>query len=254
MSRTAVLLLAAWTAGLAVWLRGAGVSRVRGAGRGPTGRAAWSSAVGDGPGRIVPASAGGPDRPPGARLGQAWSRVRPGPGAPVAELLAGLAGELSAGQPLADALEAAAAGLTPDPCPHARRAARVGDSIPAGLRRDARARGAHGLRALAACWEVAQGSGAGLAQAVGRLADGQRASAEAQAQLDAEVAAVRTSARLLAALPLVGLLGGHWMGADPVGWLTGSWGGRGVLLVGLALQAAGLLWLHRIVAAVRTSL
>lgn len=195
-----------------------------------------------------------PGRPPTERLTQIWSRVRPGPGVPVAELLVGLAGELASGQPLDAALEAAAAGLTPDPCPHARRAARVGDSVPAGLRRDARARGADGLRALAACWEVAQGSGAGLAQAVGRLADGQRASAEAHARLEAEVAAVRTSARLLAALPLVGLFGGHWMGADPVGWLTGSWSGGAVLLTGLALQGAGLLWLQRIVAAVRRDL
>ena len=254
VSRTAVVLVAALAAGLAVWLRGAGMSRGWAGRQGTGGRAARGLAGRAGGEEIATARVGGQGGRPGARLAQLWSRVRPGRGAPVAELLAGLAGELAAGQPLDAALEAAAAGLTPDPCPHARRAARMGDSVPAGLRRDARARGAHGLRALAACWEVAQGSGAGLAQAVDRLADGQRASAEAQAQLDAEVAAVRTSARLLAALPVVGLLGGHWMGANPIGWLAGSWVGRAVLVVGLALQAAGLLWLHRIVASVRSGI
>jgi tight adherence protein B len=183
-----------------------------------------------------------------------WARVRGRPELPVSELLAALAAELAAGQPLALALESAAAGLSPDPCPHARRAARLGEAVPEGLRRDARAHGAQGLRGLAACWEVAEGSGAGLAQAVGRLAEGHRASAQARAQLEAEVAAVRSSAKLLAALPLFGLAVGHWMGADPLGWLTGSWPGRAVLSLGLLLEVVGLAWLHRIVSSVRMGL
>ena len=124
----------------------------------------------------------------------------------------------------------------------------------AALRQDAQRPGATTLRNLAACWEVAEHSGAGLALAVSRLADSVRASQESRAQLDAEVAAVRTSARLLALLPLFGLLIGHWIGAEPIAWLLGSWIGRLVLVAGVALQLLGLAWLRRMVAGVEALL
>jgi tight adherence protein B len=172
----------------------------------------------------------------------------------VAELLAGLAAELAAGQPTTTALLEAAAGLPTVPCPRAVRAARTGGDVAGALRLDARATHSSGLRSLAACWEVAERSGAGLALAIGRLAEGLRAGDQARAELDSEVAAVRTSARLLAGLPVFGLLVGQWIGAEPLAWLTGTWTGRIVLAAGLALQAAGLLWLHRMVSAVREGL
>jgi tight adherence protein B len=89
---------------------------------------------------------------------------------------------------------------------------------------------------------------------VSRLAEGLRAAADAEAQLAGEVAAVRTSARLLAGLPLLGLLIGQWIGADPVAWLTGSWVGRAVLLTGVALQLLGMAWLRHMVASTRDGL
>jgi len=187
-------------------------------------------------------------------LARLVTRLRPGAPPPVQELLAALAAELAAGQPTALALEHAARGLRPDPCPRARHAARYGGDVAQGLRGDAAARGAESLNALAACWEVAHQSGAGLSLAVARLADGVRASEQARAELAGEVAAVRTSARLLAALPAFGLLIGHWIGAAPVSWLLGGWAGRGVLTAGLVLQGLGLLWLHRMVARVSRDL
>ena len=182
-----------------------------------------------------------------SRLG----RARRGPPPPIAELLAGLVAELRAGQPTRAALELACADLVPDPCPRARRAAAVGGDVAPALRQDARAPGAGALRGLAACWEVAEHSGAGLAEAVDRLAEGHRAALRADEQLAAEVAAVRASARILALLPAFGLLIGHWIGAQPLAWLTATWPGRVALVVGVGLQAAGLAWLHRMVAGVR---
>jgi tight adherence protein B len=172
----------------------------------------------------------------------------------VAELLTALAAELAAGQPTAAALESAAAGLDPQPCPRAVAASRSGADVAAALRADAQVPGARALRGLAACWEVSERSGAGLSVAVARLAVGLRASAEADAQLVGEIAAVRTSARLLAGLPLLGLLIGQWIGADPLTWLTGSWIGRVVLGLGVSLQIAGMAWLHRMVATTRDQL
>lgn len=197
------------------------------------------------------------DRAPG---GWAWARraltarLRPRPAASVGELLAGLTSELGAGQPTTTALLEAAAGLPTVPCPRAVRAASTSGNVAEALRLDARETNSAGLRSLAACWEVAERSGAGLALAVSRLAEGLRASEQARAELDSEVAAVRTSARLLAGLPAFGLLVGQWIGAEPLVWLTGTWTGRIVLAAGLALQAVGLLWLHRMVSAVREGL
>ena len=126
--------------------------------------------------------------------------------------------------------------------------------MPAALRADARVVGVAPLRGLAACWEVADRSGAGLALAVTRMAAGLRAAAESDAQLEGEIAAVRTSARLLAGLPLLGLLIGQWIGADSLAWLAGGWLGRGVLAAGVALQLLGIAWLHRMVRSTRAAL
>lgn len=172
----------------------------------------------------------------------------------VAELLGALVAELRAGQPTRNALVIASTGLSPPPCPRARRAAELGGDVAAALREDARVPGSGVLRGLAACWEVAEHSGAGLADAVARLAEGHRAARRADEQLAAEVAAVRASARVLALLPVLGLLLGQWIGARPLAWLGGTWPGRIALLVGLGLQALGLAWLHRLVVKARGQL
>jgi tight adherence protein B len=86
------------------------------------------------------------------------------------------------------------------------------------------------------------------------MAAGLRAAAESDAQLEGEIAAVRTSARLLAGLPLLGLLIGQWIGADPLAWLAGSWLGRGVLIVGVTFELVGILWLHRMVRSTQAAL
>jgi tight adherence protein B len=163
----------------------------------------------------------------------------------MAEFLGAFAGELSAGQPLAEALRGAAVGIQPVPCPLALRAAESGGDVPAALRLDARA-GYPELRSLAACWEVAAASGTGLASAVGRLAGTARAAAAARGELTAELAATRASGRLLMFLPLFGILTGIWIGADPINWFVSTLWGRLALLVGLALQVFAALWLRRI--------
>ena len=194
-----------------------------------------------------------PAREPGVIHGL-WIRLRPGAPPPIVELLAALSAELAAGQPTVLALQGAVAGLEPNPCPRALAACRTGADVPAALRADARAPGAAPLRGLAACWEVSDRSGAGLAMAVTRMAVGLRAAAESDAQLEGEIAAVRSSARLLAGLPLLGLLIGQWIGADPLAWLAGSWVGRGVLTAGVTFQLVGMLWLHRMVRSTQAAL
>ena len=90
--------------------------------------------------------------------------------------------------------------------------------------------------------------GAGLADALDRLVAQDRRSEEVRRQLDAHLAAPRATARMLALLPLLGLLLGFAIGGDPLGWLLGTPLGWACLVLGLLLIAAGLGWATRIVA------
>ncbi len=62
-----------------------------------------------------------------------------------------------------------------------------------------------------------------------------------------EVAGPRMSGYVMAALPAMGLLLGAGMGADPLGVLLDTTIGRVLLVVGVLLTSAGLLWSARIV-------
>jgi len=62
-----------------------------------------------------------------------------------------------------------------------------------------------------------------------------------------EVAGPRTSGYVMAVLPMLGLMLGAGMGADPVHVLMASPVGNVLLLVGMSLTCGGLLWSARIV-------
>ena len=166
----------------------------------------------------------------------------------VREAIAAVAAELRAGQPVRQALERGCAPA--DVARRARGALEWGGDIPDALRADAASPGCELLGSVAACWSVAEGRGAGLASALERLVDADRAADEVRAQLDAHLAAPRATARMLATLPLLGLVMGMAFGGDPLGWLLGSLPGRACLLAGLALIGLGLFWTSRIVARV----
>lgn len=184
---------------------------------------------------------------PGARRRRAAEHER------VIEALGALVSEVRAGQAIRRAWERALDSVTPGGArsPVAGRslsACRWGGDVVAALREDAREMQEPLLRGLAACWAVSEGAGAGLAHAVERLVEGARSSADARVQLEAHLAAPRATARLLATLPLLGLLLGVSLGGDPLAWLLGSAMGRACLAGGLALTALGLWWTGRIAA------
>jgi len=62
-----------------------------------------------------------------------------------------------------------------------------------------------------------------------------------------QVAGPRVSGYVMAALPVLGLLLGAGMGADPLKVLAHSGIGAVLLVVGVTLTCAGLLWSARIV-------
>jgi tight adherence protein B len=199
---------------------------------------------------VKPNAAGGPGASRLPRFGVRARQRRSSEQARVIEAIAALAAELRAGQPPGSALQNAAG--SPPVWPSALAALRLDGDVPEALRVDA----VHHpvLRSLAACWEVGSASGTGLAAAVNRLAEAGRAAEEVRGELEVQLAGPRATARTLATLPLIGLLLGILMGADPVSWLLGSTLGLACLASGVALTGLGILWTGRIAAGVERQL
>jgi tight adherence protein B len=156
----------------------------------------------------------------------------------------GLAADLRAGQPPVTAL-AAAADDWPELAPVAA-AARLDADVPAAFRALAGAPGAAQARVLAAAWQVAHRSGAGLAGSLGSAAAHLRADRATTRVVATEMAAARATARLLAVMPVGVLLLGNGLGGNPLRFLLESPPGLVCLGLGLGLEYAGLLWLGRI--------
>lgn len=107
-----------------------------------------------------------------------------------------------------------------------------------------RARGSPGppLEAVVAAARVADQLGAPLATVLDQVAAAITAQAEAAADVEAALAGPRSSARVLAWLPLLGVLLGTALGADPVGVLLGGGPGTVAGVLGLVLVLVGRWW------------
>ncbi|WP_329176252.1 type II secretion system F family protein [Streptomyces sp. NBC_01477] len=177
--------------------------------------------------------------------------------AAVGALCGALAGDLRAGRPphaaLGDVVEAAGWPDAPELSGAARlllSAARFGGDVPQALRAAARlSEGTRGLAAMAACWQVAVDGGAGLAAALDRVAAALRAEADQRDDLRAQLAGPRSTAGLLALLPLFGIVLGAGLGARPAVILLHTPTGLVCLLAGGLLEWAGLAWTARIIRA-----
>ncbi len=202
---------------------------------------------------LMPGSARGRLR--SRRLPQ-WKLPRPSqrrPGPAVVEVMAALRDELQAGATLGLAFERAVRGSSdPAVCAQALAVSRMGGDVPTALREQSRDHPL--LLSLAALWQVSEGSGAALAGALDRLIDAAEQSAGLQREVAAQLAGPRGTVKVLAVLPLVGVGMGMLMGADPVGFLLGTPWGLGCLLAALALEAAGILWMRRLVSGIEAQL
>jgi tight adherence protein B len=118
-----------------------------------------------------------------------------------------------------------------------------------GAARRARAPVAVQVRRLAVCLDVAERTGAPLADVLDGYAAGVRADAAALAEVEVALEAPKATANVLSLLPAAALGLGALLGADPVAALLGTGPGRVCLLAGLALWGLGRWWIQRMVAA-----
>ncbi|MEU6544540.1 type II secretion system F family protein [Streptomyces sp. NPDC046859] len=183
------------------------------------------------------------------RLAQEARRARELRAGAVIALCGALAGEVRAGRQPGEALLRAArdSGGLGAAQSAVLAAARFGGDVPGALASAARQPGAEGLSGLGACWRVAVDQGAGLAAGLDRLEAALRAERDQRADLRAQLAGARSTVVMLAGLPVLGLLLGAAMGADPLHVLLHTGAGFGCLAVGAVLEGAGMWWAARIV-------
>lgn len=161
-----------------------------------------------------------------------------------------LVGELRVGAHPVSAFEVAA-GEVDEPVAGSLRAvaarARLGADVSAGLMVFAESSRLPGhWERLAVFWRLAQAHGLAIATLM-RAAHRDIVERERfSARVDSGMAGARTTAAVLAGLPLLGIGLGQLIGADPLGFLLSGGIGGWLLVAGVMLACCGLLWSDRI--------
>ena len=127
----------------------------------------------------------------------------------------------------------------------------LGADVAAGLRTvaDRSSMSAHWER-LAVCWQLAQDHGLSIATLMQTAQRDIVARERFSADVDAGLTGARTTAAVLAALPVLGVGLGELIGAKPLSFLLSNDAGGWVLVAGVTLACAGLLWSDHITARV----
>lgn len=189
-------------------------------------------------------------------------RRRSSVSAAAADVPFALALELRAGRGLGPALEAVSVEQQGFPelstrLRHAAAVAAGGGDVGAALA-DGTAGGrdplAASLRVTAACCGSAQSAGLPLGDLLDAAGSAARTGVSLAGLARAELAGGRSTAMVLAALPLAGVAMGQALGARPVEVLFGTGWGAGCLVGAMGLTVAGLLWTRAITAGLRRAL
>ncbi|MCW2811337.1 MAG: hypothetical protein JWP61_1795 [Friedmanniella sp.] len=164
----------------------------------------------------------------------------------VARACAVLASHLRVGQVPTAALAAAVTD-----CPVLAEAAgiqAIGGDVVSLWRRQAGQPGLSGLLDLARSWQVAVESGAPLASVLGVVAENLQSDQVLQGVVAGELAAPRATAKVMAALPALGVAMGYLLGGSPLAWLWAGPMGWACLSAGVVLACAGVLWIELLAA------
>jgi tight adherence protein B len=155
----------------------------------------------------------------------------------LAEGLGVLGAELSAGRPVATAVRTAATS-----CGGGRAAA----LLAAALREDVAPAGDPVLDRVRAAVRLSGTTGCSLAVVLAAVEDDLRAQHRRRLELRTATAGPRAAAALLAGLPVLGLVMGSGVGAQPWSVLTTTAAGQVALVVGVLLEVAGVAWVGRL--------
>lgn len=153
---------------------------------------------------------------------------------------------LTTGQVPSAALAAAAqdcACLAP-----AASAAQLGGDVGEELARAATVHGQEGMGLIAAAWRLSERSGAPIAEVLAGVGERLRAERGVRAVVETELAAARSSGHIMAALPFAAVALGIAAGADPIAYLLGEAMGGVLVLAGVSLTAAGVVWIDQLAA------
>lgn len=161
------------------------------------------------------------------------------------EGLGALAADLRSGRSFQAAIEAAVAACAdPGTAAALARALRApGAPLPPGQHAELTA----ALDRVSAAVLLSTRTGCSLAAVTAAVEDDLRARHRLRLELRTTTAGPRASAMLLAGLPVLGLAMGSGVGADPWRVLTTTGTGQVLLVVGVALELAGLSWSGRLV-------
>ena len=155
-----------------------------------------------------------------------------------------LVGELEAGAGPSSALSAAAGASTGHAAVFAAAAQASASGMPAHA---ALTQGGAEYASVGHAWSLAESAGVPLAAALTSVA-ADLAARDGQARdVAVALAGARSSALLVAGLPVLGIALGAAMGARPVSFLVDSPAGRLVCCVGVLLDAAGIAWTQHII-------
>lgn len=161
-----------------------------------------------------------------------------------------LAGELRAGAHPVVAFETAAAEVSEDVASALRvvaARARLGVDVAAGLHAAAaRSTVPTYWSRLSVCWELANRHGLAIATLMRTAHRDVVEREQFESRVAAGMAGARATAMVLAGLPVLGMVLGQLVGADPVRFLLSGGLGGGLLVVGASLACVGLLWSDRI--------
>ena len=164
--------------------------------------------------------------------------------AALVEALTALGAELRSGRSLDEATRAAVAACADDDS--GRALARAVRSPEEGAGDDIGELG-RALGRVAAAARLSARTGCSLAAVVGAVEDDLRARSRQRLELRSATAGSQASAALLAGLPVLGLVMGGGVGADPWRVLTTTPTGQVLLVAGVGLEVAGLAWSARLV-------
>lgn len=106
----------------------------------------------------------------------------------------------------------------------------------------------HPWRVLGACWWVSRTAGAPLGPALMSLSQAIRDLDATTREIEAALAGPRATMRLIAALPVVAVLGGILGGGPGLGVLLGSPAGWSLLAAGVVMMAGAWWWLRLLAA------